>query len=189
MVVVFMYETAARVSELVGVEVDDIRLAKPAHVTLLGKGGKSRVVPLGDKCVAHLRVYLEEFHPGKPDGGRPLFYSNHMGAATALSTDTVARIIKDAGDIARATCPTVPGRIHCHLIRKSRAMALYKADVPLPLIMQLLGHESMSTTSSFYAFATEDMMTRAMESAYPKVVSEPSGWLTEERKQALYSLR
>ena len=189
MIVVLLYETGARVSELVGIGLDDLRLSKPAHVTLLGKGAKSRVVPLGDKCVEHLKVYLAEFHPGKPDGRRPLFYSNHMGVAMPLSTDTVARVLKEAGSIARASCPTVPDRIHCHLMRKSRAMALYKADVPLPLIMQLLGHESMSTTSSFYAFATEDMMVRAMDAAYPKVISEPSGWLTEERRQALYSLR
>lgn len=189
MMVVFLYETAARVSELVGVELDDVHLAKPAHVMLSGKGGKTRLVPIGDKCLEHLKAYLAEFHPGRPDGRRPLFYSNHLGAATALSTDTVARVLKEAGDIARASHPDVPERIHCHLMRKSRAMALYKADVPLPLIMQLLGHESMSTTSSFYAFATEDMMAKAMRSASPAILSEPSGWLTEERKRALFSLR
>lgn len=189
---VLLYDTGARVSELADATVRDLVLAEPARITVTGKGRKARTVPLMDKTVGHMEAYLDEFHPGwrgaRP--GEPLFYCRRHGRPVQLSTDAISSVLKKAAEIARERCPEVPARVHPHLIRKTRAMDLYRQGIPLPIIAQLLGHESISTTSGFYAFAGEEMVFEAMSQiAQPALADSQAKWRDEKVLAALYSLR
>lgn len=187
MLLILMYDTGARVQELSDLNVSSLHLnVQHPYVTLIGKGKKSRNVPILEKTVRHMHIYLREFHSKEDEA--PLFYSILGGKKQRLSTDSISLILKTAADIARIHCDEVPSRVHCHLMRKTKAMDLYRSGVPLPFIMQLLGHESMSTTSGFYAFATLEMMADAMNKATDNVVNDEKLWKNESVRKALYSL-
>ena len=187
MILILLYDTGARVQELSDLSLSSLHLDVPTpYVTLTGKGRKTRNVPVMNKTVAHLRKYLEEFHPYLTEA--PLFYSHLDGRPHQLSTDSISLILKTAAQKARATCSEVPENVHCHLVRKTKAMDLYRNGVPLPFIMQLLGHESMSTTSGFYAFATLEMMSEAMNKASPAFEESEKIWKRADIKKLLYSL-
>lgn len=187
MMLIMLYDTGARVQELADLNISSLHLREQnPFVTLIGKGRKSRNVPLLNKTVQHLQIYLKEFHPEMNEN--PLFYSLLDGKPHRLSTDSISLVLKSAADKARENCEAVPERVHCHMIRKTKAMDLYKNGVPLPFIMQLLGHESMSTTSGFYAFATLEMMSDAMNKAAPSLGKEEKLWKKDDMKKLLYSL-
>lgn len=187
MLLILLYDSGARVQELADLNLLSLHLeAANPFVTLIGKGRKSRNVPLMNKTVKHLQVYLKEFHPEHIEA--PLFYCMMDDEPHRLSTASISLVLKTAADIARTTCNEVPKKVHCHLIRKTNAMDLYKNGVPLPFIMQLLGHESMSTTSGFYAFTTLEKMSDAMNKAAPQFEETEKLWKNEKIRKAIYSL-
>lgn len=165
MILILLYDAAARVSELVDLNVSCLHLAsKPAYVSIHGKGDKYRNVPLMEGTVNHLKRYLKEFHPNS-EGKTPLFYATLNSEKHALSTDSIEMILKKAAAIAESKGVKMPDKVHCHMVRKTRAMDLYQQGMPLEHIQQMLGHENASTTSGFYAFATIETLSKSLAKA------------------------
>lgn len=191
MMFILLYDTAARAQELVNITLRDLHIihVKTPFITLTGKGNKSRNVPLMEKTVAHILHYLQEFHP-HPDaqGDTPLFYSMRDGQPHTLSTDSLNLLLGQYADKARFICSEIPDHVHCHLIRKTRAMTLYQQGMPLTIIMNLLGHENLTTTSNFYAFATTEMIHEAMKKTNPESVAEEPIWKNEDFKKLIFNL-
>ena len=189
MIMILLYDAGVRIQELVDLKVSNLQLhAKNPFVIVTGKGSRTRSVPLMDKTVAHLKEYLRRFHTLSDDGiAEPLFYSIRSGALHKLSTDAVAVMLKNYGESARETCSEVPKRVHAHLFRHARAMALYRAGMPLSYIAEFLGHVNVNTTD-IYASADIQMLRDALEKADPELTKEIPRWKDEESLKKLCGL-
>lgn len=187
MMLIFLYDTAARVDEVKHVKVSGLHLdAEVPYVTLLGKGRKYRNIPLMEKTILHLKRYLKEFHGAETKSERPLFYAKNHGQIHELSSDTFEKMIKKYADLCRDEGHLMPDKIHCHMLRKTRAMDLYREGVPLTHIQQILGHENISTTGGFYAFATLDVLADALKAVKPD--DGIKSWSDPETLERLYRL-
>ena len=188
MLLIFLYDTAARVSEALKVRLCDLHIdVSIPHVTFLGKGRKYRNVPLMESTLTHLKRYLQEFHGSECESiDTPLFYAKTHGKVHGLSIDTPEKMIKKYAEKMSAKCLSVPVKVHCHMIRKTRAMDLYQEGVPLPHIQQFLGHKVLSTTSGFYAFATLETISKSLEKANPSDIEK--SWKGKDYSERLYRL-
>ena len=116
---IFAYETGARLDELVNLRLASIvRTEGCVTVRILGKGSKLRYVPLDPATVAHLDVYLKEFHPNL-DNDDYLFYTLHDGKHTQMKPGTVDYMMKKYGAKAHEIDNTIPAELHCHMLRHS----------------------------------------------------------------------
>lgn len=165
-IMMLMYDTAARCSEILGMNICDLRLTAEHPIAYLhGKGNKTRTVPLLPKTVQHCSQYLRKFHPSEAANSKaPLFYTVIHGIQQRMSSDTVAAFLDKYGKMAACICPEVPAHIHPHMLRHSRAMSLYRMGMPLSLLSQYLGHAQVETTR-IYAYADTEMKRAAIEKA------------------------
>lgn len=189
MMLILYYDTGARISELLNSTPEQLHLTEEIpFIEIFGKGRQYRNVPLMDKTIGHLKGYLSEFHGDKPQN-TPLFYARTHGTIHNLSSDTVEKMIKDYSKQCEEKGICMPKKPHCHMIRKTRAMDLYKSGMSLAHIQQLLGHKNISTTSGFYAFATLDTLASAMRKANATGASSTQKkWKDEEIKKVIYRL-
>ena len=164
---ILLYDTGARIDEMVKTKLCDLRFGKTPTIILHGKCGKDRSVPLMEKTVRYLQSYLANFHPDAPlFSDLPLFYTVTHGNLHALSDRRMRYIIKEYGEEARKHCVEVPENVHPHMFRHSRAMHLYQNGMDLTLVSQWLGHARFETTR-MYAYADTEHKRKAIEAATP----------------------
>jgi integrase/recombinase XerD len=154
-------ETGLRVSELIGLRIDDLFLDHSYHVRCTGKGRKERVTPLLRKCRAALKAWLER-RGGSPRD--PLFISRRK---SALSRDAIERLVKKHAAIAQRSCNSLQHKIVTpHVLRHTAAVSLLQAGVDLSTIALWLGHESEQTTH-IYLDADLSIKQKALERLTP----------------------
>ncbi|RXT05310.1 tyrosine-type recombinase/integrase [Ammoniphilus sp. CFH 90114] len=168
---VVLYDAGARVQELIDLKVCDVRLAQPAIITLKGKGNKKRNVPIMAKTRSIIEGYMAENH--LLENGRqqsPLFHNSRYQPFTRPGiTYILEKYFKKAKQC--HVDEVFPDRIHPHMLRHSKALHLLESGVNLIYIRDLLGHVSVTTTEIYLKFDTE-LKRKALEAAYPQVVSK-----------------
>lgn len=157
-----MYDTAARNCEMLSLKCTDLNF-ETSTVYLLGKGNKPRLVPVSKDNITLARNYYKLFHIDSLSSS-PIFYVNHKKEKSEMSDDNVSRFIKKYAKKIKQKNTDMPERIHPHMLRKSRAMHLYRAGMPLALLAEFLGHEDPQTTL-IYAYADTEMKRTAIEKA------------------------
>jgi site-specific recombinase XerD len=163
-----LYDSGARVQELVDLKVRDVRLDHPPILTLTGKGRKTRQVPIMSNMESLLRQYMTETHllqNGLQD--RPLFVNRQRGK---LTPQGVTFILNKYASRARALSSIIPDKVTPHLFRHTKAMNLLQAGINLIYIRDLLGHVDISTTE-IYARTDTEMKRKALEKACPDLVA------------------
>ena len=155
-----LYATGARVSEAVGLDVDD--LAHGDVLRLRGKGSKERIVPIGSFARAAVDAYLTRVRPGLAAKGRAsarLF----LGARGApLSRQSAWLVIRAAAEQAQITAEVSP-----HTLRHSFATHLLQGGADVRVVQELLGHASVATTQ-IYTHVSVDTLRDIYATSHPR---------------------
>ena len=169
---ILMYDSAARVQELADIRIKDIRLNSPAVITLHGKGNKARQVPVLGKTKDLLSGYLEE-HKKYPWGiaiaDVPVFYNQKHQQLTRWG---ISYILNKYVELAKKHIGfTVNFPVTPHVLRHSKAMGMLKSGINLIYIRDFLGHSNVTTTE-VYARADSEMKRNALEESYKELYSD-----------------
>lgn len=155
-----LYGTGARISEAVGLDVDDLDL-DAAAVRLRGKGGKERVVPVGSFARDAVSAYLVRARPQLTGaGGGPAVFLNARGGR--LSRQSAWTVLRSAADRAGVTAEVSP-----HTLRHSFATHLIDGGADVRVVQELLGHASVTTTQ-VYTLVTVDSLREVYAAAHPR---------------------
>jgi site-specific recombinase XerD len=163
-----LYDSGARVQELIDLTPTSLRIEKPYCITLFGKGRKKRIVPLQEEQIRLLQSYMEENRLNLPAFNQSPLFANSCGRK--LTNSGISYILDMYACHARILNPElIPEKISPHSLRHSKAMHLLQAGVNLVYIRDILGHVSIQTTE-IYAKADSKQKREALESAYVDII-------------------
>ena len=165
-----LYGTGARVSEVIGINLNDIASSTDdqsavSTVKLRGKGSKERIVPIGSYAMKALSEYLTRTRPAlaeksKQKNANAALFLNSRG--TRLSRVSAWQIVSDAAD-----ATGLRGKISPHVFRHSYATHLLDGGADIRVVQELLGHASVTTTQ-IYTLVTIDKVREAYANAHPR---------------------
>ena len=161
-----LYDTGARVQELVDLTLGDIRLTHPAMVILTGKGQKSRQIPLMKETCRLMDRYISRFHPPKAPKETPLFYNRDKKPLTRYGVTYILKKYAKKADAALNSKIISP-----HVLRHTKAMHLLRAGVNMIYIRDFLGHVEITTTE-VYARIDAEMKRKVFEETVPNYIPE-----------------
>lgn len=154
-----LYASGARVSEALALNLDDVT-GDEGVITVTGKGGKQRLVPVGAAARAALEAYLVRGRPALANGTSHALFLNKRGGA--LSRQSAWTVIKDAAERARLGKDISP-----HTLRHSFATHLLEGGADVRTVQELLGHSSVTTTQ-IYTHVTAENLREVWASAHPR---------------------
>ncbi len=156
-----LYGTGARISEAVGLAVDDLDLVRGSAL-LRGKGGKQRIIPVGSYAARAVEHYLVRARPALAAGGRgsPMLLLNARGGPlTRQSAWAILRAVAGRAGL--------PETISPHTLRHSFATHLLDGGADVRVVQELLGHASVATTQ-LYTLVTVDRLREVYATAHPR---------------------
>jgi len=161
-----MFNTGARVQEILDLRRCDVRAVPPCQVRLMGKGRKTRLCPIWPHT-AKLLEQLSRYSPHPGDDEAPLFLNRH---GTQLTRFGVRYLLRKYVTKAAITVNSLTKKqLHPHALRHTTAIALLKSGVDYATISQWLGHASLNTTM-VYARADLDLKRQALSQVFPDVL-------------------
>ena len=180
-ILVLLYDSGARVQEIADLTFGDIRNTKPATVRLIGKGSKTRIIPLMPQTLDILNRYMDDCKRKREITPKhPLFFNKRFENLTRAG---IAYILNKYVKDARSSCPELfSGKISPHTLRHSKAMHLLEGGVNLIYIRDFLGHTSVITTE-IYAKSNPEIKRKAIEKASPNVL--PVEKYSEKEKEEM----
>ena len=169
-ILLLLYTTGMRVSDLIQLRVKDISLTEPYTMRIHGKGNKGRYVPLMKTAIPHIQRYLSLMNYDCDTRYNEVLFKNHMG--NPFTRQGINYVLKKYGYKARANGKAlVPEDLSPHKIRHTTAMELLASGVDLIYIRDLLGHSSVTTTE-IYARTDAQLKRKAIEAASKELVPE-----------------